>query len=163
MRDENAREEEESETAATEDRAVSAVVNEGRPRQKKPFEFRERLWNVPPEDRDVGGALYDDYRDFEYYDMVQKEFKLVGGKDLQRRTEWLDFKADCFLLSSYNSWAWKAKPSGEALDESMFYRGLCNSINADFRETSDEFVEIRRKHGKTHEDVRELNEIFSRV
>ena len=49
------------------------------------------------------------------------------------------------------------------MDEDMFYRGLCNSINADPRETSDEFVEIRRKHGKTHEDVRELNEILNRV
>ena len=101
MRDENAREEEENETAATEDRAAIAVVNEGRARQRKPFEFRERLWNEPPEDCDVGGALYDDYRDFEYYDMVQKEYKMMVGKDLQWRTEWLDFKAECFLLSSY--------------------------------------------------------------
>ena len=50
-------------------------------------------------------------RDFEYYGMVQKEFKLMGGKDLQWRTQWLDFKAECFLLPSYSSWAWRAKAS----------------------------------------------------
>lgn len=41
------------------------------------FRFCERLWHVPPEDRD----LIEDSSCFEDYDAVQKEFKQEGGKD----------------------------------------------------------------------------------
>lgn len=54
----------------------------GQPIVKKRLKFRPRLWNEPPEL---------DYSDFEPYDAVQKEFKAIGGHDLEWRTKFWTF------------------------------------------------------------------------
>ena len=44
------------------------------PQTKKPFRFCKRLWHEPP---DL------DYRYFEIHELLPKELKIIGGKDLE--------------------------------------------------------------------------------
>ena len=112
--------------------------------ERKPFEFRKRLWNEPPEGQDLEG----DYVWYECLDAVQKEFKDAGGKDIEWKTNWLDLWAERWLLGDYQSWVDEEKRSKELSEkERAFYQGLYDNLEIDWSDVYKEDVENTERHG----------------
>lgn len=83
---------------------------------KKSFEFRERLWSEPPGDHEMGN----NYSEYECLDEVQKEFKEIGGKDFQWKTNWLDMTMELWLLLDYQHWVHNLAEKGVLIQRAHF-------------------------------------------
>lgn len=119
----------------------------GRP-EKKTFEFRKRLWHEPPEL---------DYSGFESYDVIQRQFKEMGGKDFEWKTNWLDLTAELHLLHEYRTWSETQLRDKEIpQEEREFYDGLCGSVLIDRAENLDELERGNARFGKTRWEIEAL-------
>lgn len=107
MKNENARQVRSIDEGENQRLEAEEVVTQKKRLPQKLFQFRERLRHEPSKERVLHSYNYEYeyYRQFERYDMVQKEFKYMGGRDLEWRTAWLDLITERALLMEYWEWA----------------------------------------------------------